>query len=196
MHYLNFSTHNAERRSSNHSLQISVLSGPHGYTSPVPDTPMSSGSSADCKHHMLSSSSNGHPPLYDRLSDYHKGSVPRDYEKRTGSISSDGRPGALSADMYASDGRIDSVVVVRNFTHNYGASAQDKLMFSSAGKMPSAHSLLPQHQLSVLDPQHLPTSLRQLPTTQKKSDQHLLCLPNAMMTGSSPAVSILTCACI
>lgn len=198
------SNHNAERRS---SLQISSLNGPHDCTSAL-STPLSSVS--DYKHHMLSSSPNGIPPLYDKLSEYRKESVASDYDKRTGSVSSDGHAEQVhqvhqakgvpmhqvplgvtvhkvhgiprSADMYASDGRIDSVVG-HDLVDNNGASAQNTTgALSNAGKVQSTHSLFQQSAV-----QHLPSCLHQLPAVQR---QHLLCPPGLRsMTGSSPAVS-------
>lgn len=136
---------------------------------------------------MLSSSTNGVGPLYDKLSEYRKEGVSSDYDKRTGSVSSDGHTDQLQSvtvDMYASDGRIDTVMAP-NLGYNNGASAQDttaKQMFSSTGKIQAAHSLSPPPHQSALSHQHLPSSLR--------SDQRLLCPPRlTSMTGSSPAVS-------
>lgn len=203
------SNHSAERRSSNHSLQISSLNGLHDCTSPL-GTPLSSDS--DYKHHMISSSPNGIAPLYDRLSEYRKESVAGEYDKHAESVSSDGHadqvhqvhkvqgvpmyqvplgvmvhhgiPQSVTVEMYASDGRIDSVVGHDLVDNNNGASAQNTTtgMLSSAGKVQSTHSLFQQSAV-----QHLPSSLHHLPTIQQR---HLLCPPRlSSMTGSSPAVS-------
>ena len=169
-----------ERRSSNHSLQISSLNG-LDCTSGVA-TPSSSVS--DYKHHMLRSSTSGNTPLYDKLSNYQKGSISSDEkrpESRPESVFSDGPPNRITLDMFASDGRIDSVIV----SDDNGASAQEKKLFSSAEKVHSANCL---HQMLVLDRQHLPSSLHQLPRMTQQ--QHLLCPPRSFaMAGSSPTVS-------
>ena len=171
-----FSGHSSnERRSSSHSLQISSLNG-LDCTSGVA-TPSSSFS--DYKHHMLRSSTSGNTPLYDKLSNYQKGSISSD-EKRPESVFSDGPASRITVDMFASDGRIDSVMV--NNMRDNGASAQERKLFSNAEKVHSANCL---HQMLVLDRQHLPSSLPKM--TQQ---QHLLCPPRSFaMAGSSPAVS-------
>lgn len=200
------SNQHSERRSSNHSLQMSSLNGLQDCISPV-GTPLSSVS--DYKHHMLSSSTNG--ALYDRLSEYRKESVSSNYDKRTGSVSSDGHVDmvdhtdqgipvqkvnqrGVTVAMYASDGRIQDSVLIHNSTADNGASARDtrRQIFSSTGKLASAHSLSPTaHQPRIVP--HLPSSsLRQLPTIQQYGNQqHLLCPPTIRsMTGSTPAVSV------
>lgn len=119
---------------------------------------------------MLSSSVNGVPLLYDRLSNYRKGSECSNYDKRTGSVSSDE---AMKAVTESCD--VDSEIVIP--IDNNGVSA-----IPSTGKLLSSHSLFLQpRQLSV------PTSLHQLPLTNQgfSPEQHLLCPPGA----SSPAVS-------
>lgn len=206
---LHCSNQHSERRSSNHSLQMSSLNG-------LQDCTFALSSVSDYKHHMLSSSTNGVPPLYDTLCDYRKESVCSNYDKRTGSVSSDGvvehtdgvnrsnnppvqkvsrtEPAfqGVTVDMYASDGRILDSVLVRSPVGDNGASARDttsgRQLFSSTGKIQSAHSLLPPPHQRLVQHHH---SLRQLPTIQQHGSQHMLCPPTMRsMTGSSPAVSM------
>ena len=123
---------------------------------------------------MLSSSVNGVPLLYDRLSNYRKGSECSNYDKRMGSVSSDEAMKAVT------ESYVDSEIGIP--IDNNGASAI---------KVLSSHSLFLQpRQLSVPYKEHLPTSLHQLPLTNQgfSPEQHLLC-PPVTMTGSSPAVS-------
>lgn len=158
---------------------------------------------------MLSSTTGEAPPIYDKLSDYQKGSTSSEDEKRAGSFSSDiqsednirkdsvfshGQPevGRVVVDMYSSEGRIDSVV--HELSGNHGASIQTDHLHSSVGKIQakSAYSLFPQQQqqCSPLGRQLLPTSLHQLPMfSQNSAKQYLLCPPKNM-AGSSPAVSV------
>jgi hypothetical protein len=98
-------------------------------------------------------------------------------------------PRGITVDMYASDGRIDSVVQ-HNMADNNGASAHgatDTKVLSNMGKVQSTHSLF--QQSAVVDRQvNLPSSMRQLSTTPQ---QHLLYPGTQLtsMTGSSPTVS-------
>lgn len=208
---LHYSNHHSERRSSNHSLQMSSLNGLQDCTTPV-GTPLSSVS--DYKHHMLSSSTNGVHPLYDRLSEYRKESMSSDYDKRTGSVSSDGHADSadhtdqgvshtnlpiqkgnrsdstfqgVTVDMYDSKGRIlDSGLI---HMPDNGASATGRQVFSSTGKITSAHSLSPAAHQRIAP--HLPSSSLHQLTIQQYGSQHLLSPPTMRMsmTGSSPAVS-------
>lgn len=135
---------------------------------------------------MLSSSVNGVPLLYDRLSNYRKGSECSNYDKRTGSVSSDE---AMKAVTESCD--VDSEIGIP--INNNGTSA---INIPSTVMVLSSHSLFLQpRQLSVPHKQNLPTSLHQLPLTNQgfSSEQHPLG-PPVTMTGSSPAVSIVDAA--